>query len=177
MKQIGSVGKASSIAVGAVLALMVSGCARSSDPSVASPIRATTPSASSTPGTGATTSPKATGPATKAPQALSKFIFGPKVWQVRDVRLADKKLTMALTGPQDSTFRVRSGSGHVSDCVGDSGTRVPSAEKDGLPANFIQRYIVTCGPMSNHDKKSTLLIHSKLGGYQYQYEKPLAVAS
>ena len=105
-------------------------------------------------------------------------MFGPDAVQIINTALVSKKVMMAITGPQDSTFRVRSGSGSITHCLEQKGMLVASAEKaekSSLP-NSVQHYTLAC-PVRSGDKKLTLLIHSKLGAFEYDYETTLITIS
>jgi hypothetical protein len=167
MKPVGRVGRASGPVVGAVLALLLSGCASSPDSGAAS--------SAPTPRSSATESPKATATATRAPVAGSEF--GPHGVRVSSAKLTAKTLKIALVGPEDATFRLRSSnkSTHVV-CRGQKDSLDARAAK-GLPPNSIQHYTVTCGQLS-YDKTPTLLTMVDLEeGASYEFENPVTVTS
>ena len=159
MKQIGGASKAA-VVVGAVLAFLVSGCATSSDSVVGSSAPTTRPSA--------TTSPKATSPARRP-------TFGADAIRVSSAKLTGGTLTIALVGPQDSTFGLRKFGARVPTCEGRKGT-LDTRAASGLPTISVQHYTITCLGVSEGEKQ-TLLITSREPSFEYKYEKALIVTS
>jgi hypothetical protein len=144
------------VGVGVLLAVLASGCASSSAPRSAT-----------------TASPTATTSPTRDP---SDPEYGPGAVHVSTAKSKAKRLTIALVGPQDATFRVRASSKKITSCTAKKGSLDAAAAK-GSPSNSVQHYSITCAGVSD-DKKPTLLTKLKLGGgYMYEFENTLTVTS